>query len=468
MNVVTRFAPSPTGALHIGSARTALFNWLYAKSKGGEFLLRIEDTDRKRSTDEATQAIFDGLGWLGLDWDGKAQSQFKNLKRHVDIAYKLVDLGKAYKCFCSESEISTIRENSKSSGKSKLFESPWRDVDPTEYPNSNFVIILKTPLNGETEILDEVQGKVIWKNETIEDLVLLRSDGNPTYMLAVVVDDHDSHITHIIRGDDHLSNAAKQKLIYKALDWDIPIFAHIPLILGDDGKKMSKRHGATGTVEYQKLGYIPAGMRNYLTRLGWSHGNDEFFTTKDAISWFNLEGINKSSARFDSKKLEDINKKHIGIASTNELMKDLKNFSNVSSKINLTNSDISKIEKALYCLKDNSKKIPDILSKAHFLITKRPIEHDERASLALDENGKALLRELTPFLEDATWSREGLEFAVNTCLDKTNLKLGQMVQPLKAALSGKMSTPSVFDMMVLLGPGEVQARLCDATYSTTS
>ena len=252
------------------------------------------------------------------------------------------------------------------------------------------------------------------------------------------------------------------------MDWEIPIFAHIPLILGDDGKKMSKRHGATGTVEYQKLGYIPAGMRNYLTRLGWSHGNDEFFTTEDAISWFNLEGINKSSARFDFKKLEDINKKHIGIASTNELMSDLKNFSNVSSKINLTNSDIAKIEKALYCLKNNSKKIPDILSKAHFLITKRPIERDERASLALDESGKALLRELTPFLEDVTWNREGLEFAVNTCLDKTNLKLGQMVQPLKAALSGKMSTPSVFDMMVLLGPEEVQARLCDATHSTTS
>ena len=468
MNVITRFAPSPTGMLHIGGARTALFNWLYAKSTGGKFLLRIEDTDRERSTPEATEAIFEGLKWLGLNWDGTVQSQHDNQQRHRDVANELISLGKAYKCFCTEAEIEEIRKNSKALGQSKLFKSPYRNIDPKEYPNKAFVIRLKTPLIGNTEVIDEVQGKVTWKNETFEDLVLLRSDGTPTYMLAVVVDDHDSRISHIIRGDDHLSNAAKQALIYEALGWRVPIFAHIPLIFGDDGKKMSKRHGATGTIEYQKLGYTSSGMRNYLARLGWSHGDDEFFSTSEAIAWFDLTGINKSPARFDFKKLDNINSKHINAANDSELINDINNFNDVCEENKLNSLEISKVEKALYCLKQNSKKIPDILNKAHFLLINRPIILEDRAEAALSITGILILKELTPFLEDATWTREGLEFAVNNCLTEHDLKLGQIVQPLKAALSGRMSTPSVFDMMVLLGPNEVNERICDITHKAIS
>jgi glutamyl-tRNA synthetase len=468
MDVITRFAPSPTGMLHIGGARTALFNWLYAKSTGGKFLLRIEDTDRERSTPEATTAIFEGLKWLGLHWDGTAQSQHDNQQRHRDVANELISLGKAYKCFCTEAEIELIRKNSKSLSQSKLFQSPWRNIDPKEYPNKAFVIRLKTPLAGNTTVKDEVQGSVTWKNETLEDLVLLRSDGDPTYMLAVVVDDHDSGITHIIRGDDHLSNAAKQTLIYEALDWKVPIFAHIPLIFGDDGKKMSKRHGATGTIEYQRLGYTPAGMRNYLARLGWSHGDDEFFSTSDAIAWFNLTGINKSPARFDFKKLDNINGKHINSSNDSELIEDINRFNDVCEENNLNSFEISKVEKALYCLKQNSKKIPDLLNKAHFFLIDRPVDLEERAKAALSNSGIHILKELTPFLEDATWTREGLEFAVNNYLADRHLKLGQLVQPLKAALSGRMSTPSVFDMMVLLGPNEVNERICDMAHKAIS
>ena len=461
MNVITRFAPSPTGMLHIGGARTALFNWLYAKANGGKFLLRIEDTDQQRSTPEATNAIFAGLNWLELNWDGPAQSQLQNQERHIEIAYQLLAKNKAYKCFCTEDEIQVIRNTSKEKGSAKLFNSPWREITQDQHPDKPFVIRLKTPLTGNTSIKDEVQGEITWKNEVLEDFVLLRSDSCPTYMLAVVVDDHDSNITHFIRGDDHLSNAAKQKLIYQAMDWRIPIFAHIPLIFGEDGKKLSKRHGATGTIEYQKLGYTPAGMRNYLARVGWSHRDDEFFNTTQAISWFDLKGINKSPARFDFKKLDSINSKHIATLDDNDLIKNLKEFTKLNDDYDLTKLQISKISKALYCLKNKSKKIPDIIEKAHFLLTIRPIIGDERAKEVLNSDGIQLLRQLTPYLEDVKWAREGLEIAINNFLLDSNLKLGQIVQPLKAALSGKLSTPSVFDMMVLLGPDEVKDRIND-------
>ena len=461
MNVITRFAPSPTGMLHIGGARTALFNWLYARSNGGKFLLRIEDTDQYRSTPEATNAIFEGLNWLGLNWDDEAQSQLKNKTRHLEVVNELVKKDKAYKCFCSEDEIQSIRNASIEKGKAKLFDSPWREITMDKHPDRPFVIRLKTPLEGNTLINDEVQGEITWKNEAIEDFVLLRSDNHPTYMLAVVVDDHDSKITHIIRGDDHLSNAAKQKLIYDAMGWKIPSFAHIPLIFGEDGKKLSKRHGATGTIEYQKLGYTPEGIRNYLARLGWSHGDDEFFTTKQAISWFNLKAINKSPARFDFKKLDNINSKHIAISNDEELTKNIIEYNAINDKYQLSELQISKIKKSLYCLKDKSKKIPDLIEKAHFLLTSRPIIKDDRAKDVLNSGGIQLLRQLTPYLEGVNWSREGLEIAVNNFLLDSNLKLGQIVQPLKAALSGKMSTPSVFDMMVLLGPEEVTFRIKD-------
>ncbi len=461
MNVITRFAPSPTGMLHIGGARTALFNWLYAKANGGKFLLRIEDTDQQRSTPEATNAIFTGLKWLELNWDEEVQSQIKNQKRHLEIVNQLLAQNKAYKCFCTEDEIQVIRNTSKEKGNAKLFNSPWREITQDQHPDRPFVIRLKTPLSGHTSIEDEVQGKITWKNEVLEDFVLLRSDSCPTYMLAVVVDDHDSNVTHIIRGDDHLSNAAKQKLIYQAMDWKIPIFAHIPLIFGEDGKKLSKRHGATGTTEYQKLGYTPAGMRNYLARLGWSHGDDEFFNTTQAISWFDLKGINKSPARFDFKKLDSINGKHIATLEENDLLKNIEEFTKLNDDYDLTKLQISKITKALYCLREKSKKIPDIIDKAHFLLTTRPIVRDDRAKEVLNSGGIQLLKQLTPYLENVSWSREGLEIAINNYLLDNSFKLGQIVQPLKAALSGKPSTPSVFDMMVLLGPNEVKDRIND-------
>ena len=461
MNVITRFAPSPTGMLHIGGARTALFNWLYAKANGGKFLLRIEDTDQQRSTPEATNAIFTGLKWLELNWDEEVQSQIKNQKRHLEIVNQLLAQNKAYKCFCTEDEIQVIRNTSKEKGNAKLFNSPWREITQDQHPDRPFVIRLKTPLSGHTSIEDEVQGKITWKNEVLEDFVLLRSDSCPTYMLAVVVDDHDSNVTHIIRGDDHLSNAAKQKLIYQAMDWRIPIFAHIPLIFGEDGKKLSKRHGATGTTEYQKLGYTPAGMRNYLARLGWSHGDDEFFNTTQAISWFDLKGINKSPARFDFKKLDSINGKHIATLEENDLIKNIEEFTKLNDDYDLTKLQISKITKALYCLREKSKKIPDIIDKAHFLLTTRPIVRDDRAKEVLNSGGIQLLKQLTPYLENVSWSREGLEIAINNYLLDNSFKLGQIVQPLKAALSGKPSTPSVFDMMVLLGPNEVKDRIND-------
>ena len=461
MKVITRFAPSPTGMLHIGGARTALFNWLYAKANGGKFLLRIEDTDQQRSTPEATNAIFTGLKWLELNWDEEVQSQIKNQKRHLEIVNQLLAQNKAYKCFCTEDEIQVIRNTSKEKGNAKLFNSPWREITQDQHPDRPFVIRLKTPLSGHTSIEDEVQGKITWKNEVLEDFVLLRSDSCPTYMLAVVVDDHDSNVTHIIRGDDHLSNAAKQKLIYQAMDWRIPIFAHIPLIFGEDGKKLSKRHGATGTTEYQKLGYTPAGMRNYLARLGWSHGDDEFFNTTQAISWFDLKGINKSPARFDFKKLDSINGKHIATLEENDLIKNIEEFTKLNDDYDLTKLQISKISKALYCLREKSKKIPDIIDKAHFLLTTRPIVRDDRAKEVLNSGGIQLLKQLTPYLENVSWSREGLEIAINNYLLDNGFKLGQIVQPLKAALSGKPSTPSVFDMMVLLGPDEVKDRIND-------
>ncbi|NNK77080.1 MAG: glutamate--tRNA ligase, partial [Litoreibacter sp.] len=312
--VVTRFAPSPTGYLHIGGARTALFNWLYARGRGGKFLLRIEDTDRERSTPEATAAILDGLSWLGLDWDGDAVSQHAGLARHAEVAGQMLEAGTAYKCFSTQDEITAFREAARAEGRSTLFRSPWRDVAPEDHPDALFVVRVKAPQTGQTVIADAVQGEVTWANDQLDDMVLLRSDGTPTYMLAVVVDDHDMGVTHVIRGDDHLANAARQSLIYTAMGWDLPVFAHIPLIHGPDGKKLSKRHGALGIEEYRALGYTPAGLRNYLARLGWSHGDDEVFSTEQALDWFDLDGIGKAPARLDFKKMDNINGRQIAMA----------------------------------------------------------------------------------------------------------------------------------------------------------
>ncbi|MEM6306094.1 MAG: glutamate--tRNA ligase [Pseudomonadota bacterium] len=461
-NVVTRFAPSPTGFLHIGGARTALFNWLYARGRGGKFLLRIEDTDRARSTPEATQAILQGMAWLGLDHDGEIVSQFENAPRHAEVAHALLAEGKAYKCFATQEEIAAFREAAKAAGSSTLFRSPWRDADPATHPDGDFVIRIKAPQEGATVIADAVQGDVTIANDQLDDMVLLRSDGTPVYMLAVVVDDHDMGVTHVIRGDDHLNNAARQMMIYNAMGWPVPVWAHIPLIHGPDGKKLSKRHGALGAQEYQAMGYPAAGMRNYLARLGWSHGDDEFFTDTQAQSWFELGGIRKSPAQFDLKKLENICGQHIAVTDDAALRRDIEAYLDASNQNALTQKQAEGLERAMYCLKERAKTFPELIEKGHFILIERPIVPDEKAAKALDTVSRGILAELTPHLQNASWGRETLEEVLNGFAAAKDTKFGKLAGPLRAALAGRSVTPSVFDMMLVLGSDETCARLADA------
>ncbi len=460
--VVTRFAPSPTGFLHIGGARTALFNWLFARGRGGKFLLRIEDTDRERSTPEATAAILQGMEWLGLDHDGDVISQFEGAQRHAEVAHQLLAEGKAYKCFSTQEEIAAFREQARADGKSTLFRSPWRDADASTHPDAPFVIRIKAPQDGSTVIRDQVQGDVTIRNDQLDDMILLRSDGSPVYMLAVVVDDHDMGVTHVIRGDDHLNNAARQMMIYEAMGWDVPVWAHIPLIHGPDGKKLSKRHGALGAQEYQVMGYPAAGMRNYLARLGWSHGDDEFFTDEQAKEWFDLDGIGKSPARFDLKKLENLCGQHIAIADDAALRQEIQAYLKAAGLPALTDTQSSDLERAMYCLKDRARTFPELLEKAHFVLTSRPIEPDEKAAKTLASVSDGILNELTPHVQNASWSRNELEDALNSFAEAKGLKFGKLAGPLRAALAGRAVTPSVFDMMLVLGRDETLARLSDA------
>ena len=461
-NVVTRFAPSPTGFLHIGGARTALFNWLFARHHGGKFLLRIEDTDRARSTDEATKAIFAGLAWLGLDADGEATSQFENRDRHAAVAHDMLARGTAYKCFATQDEISAFREAARAEGTSTLYQSPWRDADPASHPDAPFVLRLKSPQQGKTEIADAVQGKVTWKNDTLDDLVLLRSDGTPTYMLAVVVDDHDMGVTHVIRGDDHLTNAARQKIIYDAAGWDVPVFAHIPLIHGPDGKKMSKRHGSVGVEEYRDLGYPAAAMRNYLARLGWSHGDNEFFSTEDAIAWFSLDAVGKSPARFDFKKLDNLSGQHIRAMDSAILIEDFANFAALQQNIDLTEGNRAQFEKALPVVKERAKTYHDLWKSAQFALVTRPIPFEDKAREAVDSVSDGILNRLTSRLQHATWAPENLEAELRAFAEDEGLKLGAVAQPLRAALTGCAVSPGVFHVMETLGREESLARLEDA------
>ncbi|MEQ5870583.1 glutamate--tRNA ligase [Sagittula sp. NFXS13] len=460
--VVTRFAPSPTGFLHIGGARTALFNWLYARGRGGKYLLRIEDTDRARSTPEATGAILKGLDWLGLDHDGEVVSQFDRADRHAEVAHALLAKGAAYKCFSTQEEIEAFREAARADGRSTLFQSPWRDADPATQPDAPYVVRLKTPKDGETTINDEVQGKVVIRNDQLDDMVLLRSDGTPVYMLAVVVDDHDMGVTHVIRGDDHLNNAARQMGIYTAMEWDLPTYAHIPLIHGPDGKKLSKRHGALGADEYQKMGYPAAGMRNYLARLGWSHGDDEFFTDAQAKEWFDLNGIGKSPARFDFKKLENLCGQHIAVAEDAALLQEIEDFLAASGGTALTQAQRDGLGRGMYCLKERAKSFPELLEKGHFILTETPIEADEKAAKALDAVSRGILGKLTPHLHNASWTREELEAAMARFCDEQGTKFGKLAAPMRAALAGRAVTPSVYDMMLVLGRDESLARLSQA------
>ena len=459
--VITRFAPSPTGYLHIGGARTALFNWLYAKANNGKFLLRIEDTDRERSTPEATTALLKGLEWLGLDYDGNVYSQFERANRHRIVALEMVKSGHAYKCFSTIDEINAYRDQAAKDKNPLPFQSPWRDADPESFPDAPFVIRLKSPKNGGIVIKDKVQKKVSWAASSFDDLIMLRSDNSPTYMLAVVVDDHDMGVTHIIRGDDHLINAGRQSLIYDAMNWKIPEFAHIPLIHGEDGKKLSKRHGATGIHEYAALGYMPEAIRNYLCRLGWSHGNDELFSTADAISWFDFSGIGKSPSRLDFKKLNNVSAHHIKASSNEMVSNDLFAYAKEIG-IEISENNKLKITKSISLVRDKSKTLCDVLDKCHFIFTALPIDFDEKSLINLNSVSIGILKQLTPLLSDATWTSEYLEALAREFADSHQIGLGKVGMPLKAALSGKINSPSAFGMMEILGREESLARINSA------
>jgi len=460
--VVTRFAPSPTGYLHIGGARTALFNQSLAQQFDAEFLLRIEDTDRARSTPEATDAILKGMAWLGLDHDGEAVSQFARVDRHSEVAHQMLAAGHAYKCFATQDEIAAFREAAKDAGTSTLYQSPWRDVAEANHPDAPFVVRLKSPQDGATVIEDEVQGSVTWQNSTLDDMVLLRSDGTPVYMLAVVVDDYDMGVTHVIRGDDHLANAARQSLIYRAMGWDLPTYAHIPLIHGPDGKKLSKRHGALGVGEYQAMGYPAAGMRNYLARLGWSHGDDEFFTDAQAKDWFDTGGIGKSPARLDFKKLENVCGQHIAVADDAALLHELHGYLASVDAQPLTEAQNSLMLKGMFCLKERAKTFGELIEKAEFILKDRPLIPDEKAAKNLDDVSRGILTELTPQLQNASWDRDTLFSTVTQVAEDHGIKMGKLAGPLRAALAGRSVTPSVFDMMLVIGRDETCARLKDA------
>ncbi|HZS64972.1 MAG TPA: glutamate--tRNA ligase [Xanthobacteraceae bacterium] len=471
--VVTRFAPSPTGFLHIGGARTALFNWLYARGRGGKMLLRIEDTDRERSTQAAVDAIFEGLRWLGIEWDGEAIYQFSRSARHREIAEQLLASGKGYRCYASAEELAEMREAARREGRAKLYDGRWRDRDPSEAPPGvKPVIRFKAPLSGETVIEDQVQGRVVWQNENLDDLVLLRSDGTPTYMLAVVVDDHDMGVTHIIRGDDHLTNAARQKQIYDALGWNVPIMAHIPLIHGPDGSKLSKRHGALGVDAYRAMGYLPAAMRNYLVRLGWSHGDQEIFSSDEMIAAFDLPQIGRSPARFDFAKLESLNGYYIRqsddaglLAEIERLLPHIAGGPELAAR--LTPDLRQRLLVAMPSLKERAKTLIELIDNAGFLLAPRPLRLDEKAQALITPEARQLLAGLAAKLDALEpWSAEAAEQAVRAFAESRGLKLGAVAQPLRAALTGRATSPGIFDVLMALGKSESLARLRDQAAET--
>ena len=466
--VVTRFAPSPTGFLHIGGGRTALFNWLYARRYGGKMLLRIEDTDRERSTAAAIAAIIDGLTWLGLTWDGEIVFQYSRAARHRQIAEQLLAAGKAYRCYASPEELTEMREAARREGRSKLYDGRWRDRDPSEAPPGvKPVIRLRAPLTGETVIEDQVQGRVVWQNADLDDLVLLRSDGNPTYMLAVVVDDHDMNVTHIIRGDDHLTNGARQKHIYEALGWNVPIMAHIPLIHGPDGSKLSKRHGALGVDAYRAMGYLPAAMRNYLVRLGWAHGDQEIFSTEEMIAAFDLPQIGRSPARFDFAKLESLNGHYIRgsadadlIAAIEGLLPHIAGGQELASK--MTPALRGKLLMAMPGLKERAKTLVELFDATRFLWASRPLDLNDQAKVLLTPEAKTVTAALLPELAAVTeWTPAAIETVVRGYAERAGFKLGAVAQPLRAALTGRTTSPPIFDVLAVLGKDESLGRLRD-------
>lgn len=496
---VVRFAPSPTGFLHIGGARTALFNWLYAKHTGGRYLLRIEDTDRERNSPAAVEAILDGLKWLELDWEGEAVSQFARAGRHREVAHELLKRGNAYHCYCSPQEIEAAREEAKAAGRPQIFQSPWRDRDPKDAPKDvKPTVRLKAPREGETVVDDVVQGRTVFPNKDLDDLIILRSDGNPTYNLAVVVDDHDMGVTHVIRGVDHLTNAARQSQIYAGMDWNIPVFAHVPLIHGADGAKLSKRHGAQGVEDYRDMGYLPVALRNYLVRLGWSHGDDEIIPTGKLIEWFDIKDINKSASRFDFKKLDDLNGHYIRETPDAELLERIKGmlpYLDFGKLLELpvdpkapARSDVAlakavaaqlgavtagrdlaqrfeksgwqKLAAAIPSLKERAKTLAELVEGALYIVAERPLKLDDKAKSQIDGEAKKAIGALVELFSDVKdWEAAPLEAEVRRYAEATGAKLGKIAQPLRAALTGRTVSPPVFDVMAVLGREEALARL---------
>jgi len=468
MTVVTRFAPSPTGFLHIGGARTALFNWLYAKHHNGKFLLRIEDTDRKRSSDEAVEAIYHGLKWMGLEWDGEAISQFKRAERHVEVAQQLLADGKAYKCYCSPEELTEMRELAKKEKRQIRYDGRWRDRDPSEAPAGiDPVIRFKAPAEGKTVIKDEVQGEVTVANEQLDDMILLRADGTPTYMLAVVVDDYDMGVTHAIRGDDHLNNAFRQIQLYIAMGWEPPVYAHIPLIHGQDGAKLSKRHGALGVEAYEEMGFLPEAMRNYLVRLGWGHGDDEIFSTEQAIEWFSLEGIGKAASRFDTAKLTALNGNYIKEAENNRLVSLILQRLSTNSGINLSDQAEERLKQGMHGLKERAKTLIELAENSLFYAVETPLTYTPKALKLLDSEGRQKISGLMAKIDKVeSWNAEALEVIVKAYAEENELKLGKVAQPLRAALSGTTVTPGIFEVMEVLGREESLKRIAAAIQLT--
>jgi glutamyl-tRNA synthetase len=466
MTIVTRFAPSPTGYLHIGGARTALFNWLFAKHHGGKYLLRIEDTDRARSTQPAIEAILDGLSWLGLDWDGEVTYQFERAARHAEVARQMLAEGKAYHCYASPQELDEMRAAQKKAGVPMRYDGRWRDRDPKEAPEGvKPVVRLKAPQSGKTVIQDAVQGEVTVENAQLDDMILLRADGTPTYMLAVVVDDHDMGVTHVIRGDDHLNNAFRQLQIIKAMGWPEPVYAHIPLIHGADGAKLSKRHGALGVDAYRDMGFLPAALRNYLLRLGWGHGDDEIISTAQAIEWFDLPGVGRSASRFDTVKLTNLNAHYLREAPDGELLPLVlppieKKLGQAVDRIGL-----QRIERGMDGVKQRSRTLLELADNLVFYARSgAPQIVDDKARALLTADAKTLLGRLATALEpESEWSEQQMEAAVRRFADAQGVKLGQVAQPLRVALTGSTASPGIFEVLAILGPAESRQRLAAAS-----
>jgi glutamyl-tRNA synthetase len=469
MTVVVRFAPSPTGFLHIGGARTALFNWLFARHHGGKFLLRIEDTDRVRSTPEAVSAIIDGLSWLGLSWDGEIVHQFACAARHADVARRLLAARRAYYCYCTPVELEAMRERARAEKRSVRYDGTWRDRDPSEAPPGvPPVIRLKAPQQGSTTIRDLVQGNVRVANTELDDLIILRADGTPTYNLSVVVDDHDMGITHVIRGDDHLNNAFRQKQIYDSLGWAVPEFAHVPLIHGPDGAKLSKRHGALAIDAYREFGYLPEALRNYLLRLGWSHGDDEIILSEQAIEWFDIDAVGRAPARFDFAKLDNLNGYYIRAAADDRLVALVTERLEKTFGCPLSETERGRLIKAMPELKLRPKTLAELAANARFLVAPRPIQPDDKAARLLTAEARGLLGDLLARLEEAEWLAEKLEETVRSFAEQRGSKLGSVAQPLRAALTGTAASPGIFNVMEVLGRAEALGRIADAADPTSA